>query len=216
MPIEVSTLIQYEWDMLQEVVNVDGRADCQDDPHTFAIMRKSQFEAWEPEVRESYFEDLQIAKSEGRNLLFEKYAHMMQNTEPWCISAAIALPEISADKERQVQALNKRMLLEAERCAQKYPKLMGRGRPLHAGVRDKWDISIETYQIGELRTYSERTLSVLTDQIDQWEADGRSLVETILLNTVLHHGYTNLEQAEESLRNGGYSIKRFIFAITLV
>ena len=70
---EISTIIQLEWDMFQQLVNLDGRASRQDDPDEFAVMRQSQFSAWDPQVITSYLNDLQKAKMEGRNLVFEKH-----------------------------------------------------------------------------------------------------------------------------------------------
>lgn len=42
----IQQIIAIEWPMFQTVHNWRERADCQDDEHTFTIMRLSQFSAW--------------------------------------------------------------------------------------------------------------------------------------------------------------------------
>ncbi len=69
--------------MFQQVQGVNGRAACQDDWTTFLIMRLSQFEGWDTDVLESYFEDIVQAEAQERNLIMEKYAYMMEETDPY-------------------------------------------------------------------------------------------------------------------------------------
>ena len=69
----------------QQVQGVNGRAACQDDWTTFLIMRLSQFEGWDTDVLESYFEDIVQAEAQERNLIMEKYAYMMEETDQMCI-----------------------------------------------------------------------------------------------------------------------------------
>ena len=64
--------------MFQNVRNTGGRAACQDDFETFDVMRKSQFLTWDLPLLESYWQDLQEGKAQGRNLVMEKYAYMME------------------------------------------------------------------------------------------------------------------------------------------
>ncbi len=78
----IEKIISIEWTMFDAVENISGRASCQDDYDTFRIMRKSQLEAWNAETLESYLNDLKTAQENGRNLLSEKYAFMMEYTSP--------------------------------------------------------------------------------------------------------------------------------------
>ena len=78
----IAKIVAMEWDMFQHVVNIGGRAACQDDPETFRIMRSSQAMAWSEDSLASYLEDLAAAAQAGRNLLTEKYARMMEFTAP--------------------------------------------------------------------------------------------------------------------------------------
>lgn len=57
-------------------------AHCQDDWETFRLMRTSQMRAWDQPLLDSYLDDLRSAQTEGRNLLCEKYAYMMERTSP--------------------------------------------------------------------------------------------------------------------------------------
>ena len=77
----MSEIIKLEWDMFSHVSNVGGPA-CQMRPDTFKIMRKSQAATWSDELLASYLEDLKTATREGRNIMTEKYARMMESTFP--------------------------------------------------------------------------------------------------------------------------------------
>jgi hypothetical protein len=195
----VGHIIGIEWDMFQRVSDIGGRAACQDDPVTFQIMRRSQFEAWEPEVLASYWEDLIEAQSQGRNLVFEKYAHMAEHTDPQLYAEIKAfLPYLSPEKKLAAENLNARMLQQTDECAARYPHVLDRGRPTRQqGSTAAGGVSIEVYQLGEYLTYSEKTLAALARQCGRWDETGRSLVAAMLLNTAKRYGFVSLEQAEE-------------------
>ena len=74
----INRIIEAEWSMFDEVNNEGGRAACQDDEWTFYAMRYSQHNAFSVEMLESYEQDIMDAVQEGRNLLTEKYAYMME------------------------------------------------------------------------------------------------------------------------------------------
>ena len=76
----VDAVVTAEWEMFSNVQNVGGKASCQMDPKTFRIMRSSQMDNWDDELLGSYLEDLLNARLEGRNLVTEKYARMMEST----------------------------------------------------------------------------------------------------------------------------------------
>ena len=78
----VDAVVTAEWEMFSNVQNVGGKASCQMDPKTFRIMRSSQMDNWDDELLGSYLEDLLNARLEGRNLVTEKYARMMESTFP--------------------------------------------------------------------------------------------------------------------------------------
>ena len=57
------------------------------------------------------------------------------------------------------------MLAQTERLREKYPAVALGGRPLRASEETEGWASIETYQCGELATYSEKTLAALLEHI---------------------------------------------------
>lgn len=87
-----------------------------------------------------------------------------------------------------------------ERLAARYPRVIGRGRPIRRQVDSPQVTSSETYLWGELQTYSQKMLDLLTAYIEQLARVGQNLDEIILQNTVAYYGYANLEDAENALR----------------
>ena len=65
-------LIELEWSFFQAVQNEGRRADCQNDPETFYIMRKSQFDSWNAALIDSYLTDLRNRNAAGENPIAEK------------------------------------------------------------------------------------------------------------------------------------------------
>ena len=78
----IGKIVDEEWAQFQLVNNQGGRASCQDDWRQFDIMRRSQFSVWPETLLQSYYSDLLTAGIEGRNLIFSKYAYMMERTDP--------------------------------------------------------------------------------------------------------------------------------------
>ena len=70
-------LVDLEWDFFQATRNEGGRAACQDDRHTFYVMRTGQAMGWSEEMVAAWTADLERAKDQGRNPVMEKYARMM-------------------------------------------------------------------------------------------------------------------------------------------
>lgn len=94
-----NALVEREWNFFQDTHNMGGRASCQNDPATFAIMRKSQFVCWPMDALQAYAADLDQALAEGRNPVMEKYAYMMRRTHPAEFAAmAHLLPSVSGHK----------------------------------------------------------------------------------------------------------------------
>lgn len=197
----IEEIIGAEWPMFH-TVNGEDRADCQENPAVFRAMRGAQFRAWTEEACESYLADLRRAQAEGRNLAREKYIRMMRTTDPEGYAAfAAELPPVSEEKARLVSAVWAHMLEETEAMREKYPAVALGGRPLRAGEEGEagdW-ASIETYQTGELLTYSEETLRALLAHIEALKKQGRSLAFEIQENSVMAMGYPSMEAAEKAI-----------------
>ena len=169
---DILEIVDHEYVMFDKVQNIGGRADCQDNRPTFYIMRSSQLSAWSEEMRRSYLQDLLEAEAAGRNLLTEKYAYMMEQTNP-AEYAQIAdrLPARSREK---------------------------RGRATHSGDDRAWATSFETYLRGELSTYSMKTLSLYEAHVESLRAAGTNMNRAILQKEVELYGYPSLEAAEKA------------------
>jgi hypothetical protein len=197
----IESIIQMEWDFFDKVQNEGGRASCQDDWDTFSKMRRSQYMAWSEPLLESWKADLILAREEGRNPLTEKYGYMMcisdpQNTE----ETARSLPPVSFEKKQTARRIVDRLIPQNEAFRGRYPRVSGRGRPLRTSEEPAagWT-SIETYELGELWTYSQRTLELFEENLDAFEKKGGSYPKTVVENGLKLRGFETLDQAEEYL-----------------
>ena len=199
----VEDIVRREWAMFGKVHGLGGRAACQEDPETFAIMRRSQALTWPDEALESWRDDLETAERDGRNLLSEKYAWMMEDTFPQeflrirdCLAApdAVTLERINEMTATHVQWKREAMEL--------YPLLAGRGRILRTCDAGAWtgETSFETYIRGEFMTYSARTVALLHGHTLRQRAEGINAALLTLEQQVRQYGYATLEEAEERLR----------------
>ena len=184
----IESIIQMEWEFFDKVENEGGRASCQDNWETFSKMRRSQYMAWPEPLIESWKSDLVRANEEGRNPLTEKYGYMM------CVSPK------KIDTARRIVD---RLIPQNETFRAKYPRVSGRGRPLRTSEEPAagWT-SIETYELGELWTYSQKTLELFEANLDAFEKEGKSYPETVVENGLKLRGFKSLEEAEAILARG--------------
>ncbi|MCL2201359.1 MAG: DUF4125 family protein [Oscillospiraceae bacterium] len=196
----IEKILSIEWDMFTCVNEGKSRAACQDDPVTFMGMRRAQFEAWPSDIAESYLSDLHQALLCGRNLAQEKYIHMMDLTDPvksFALLATIDIPSSGAyTLSREITSI---LLEQMSKLYEAHPHLQGTGRPLYS-VSDfdgfGAQTSLETYQLGELLTYSMNTLTALNKYL--LTEEGRTFSERILKNTVKFYGYNSLDEADKA------------------
>lgn len=182
----VEQIIEKEWPMFH-TVNGTERVGCQEDYRTFAAMRRAQFSTWSDEAAENYLQDLIQAEGKGRNLVREKYIRMMKITDPVGYEHfQQELPPVSAEGERLAAEIWQHMLQQTKRMREKYPDIAQGGRPLYSGEEGEYGgwASIETYQMGELLTYSEKTLQALLRHIEELEREGRDLAFEIQLRSI--------------------------------
>ncbi|MBQ6622283.1 MAG: DUF4125 family protein [Mogibacterium sp.] len=194
----VRKIVEAEWEMFDQVNGGSGqRASCQEDSKTFYIMRSSQALAWTEELQESYWQDLLNAKAAGRNLLTEKYARMMESTDPIAFERIRGrLPDVEEEtlaKIEEIVSVHLRWKLETFR---KFPHLTAHGRSFYTRDDTKYNTSFETYLRGELRTYSAATIDLYQKMVQELVATGENLEQKYLLETVRQYGYDSLEQAE--------------------
>lgn len=192
----INKIVLTEWHMFDKVINIGGRANCQDDEWTFYVMRYSQFNSLSHDTLTCYMNDLEIALATGRNLLEEKYAHMMEYTHPdyYQKNLKANLPEISEKKAEIINNISKIMMNFEEEFSREYPGISKKGRP-SKGVNSSM-VSSEVYLIGELKTYSEVTLIKFYDDVLNAKKIGKNLVTEIRKTTALLYGYKSLEMCQ--------------------
>ncbi len=191
-------IVKKEWDMFQNVKNIGGRADCQDDWETFVIMRLSQLKSWEDNVVESYLNDLVEAEKAERNLVMEKYAYMMEETDPEYYQQICGLlPQIAERTLKMIDKIVDQFMKWEEEVELEYPKVREHGRPAE-GIGDSGMVSVRNYLRSELKTYSEHTIIVYLAQIIMYPQKNRYKIS--LEKMVKAYGYESLEDAEQALK----------------
>lgn len=194
----IEEIIQREWDFFQKVQHIDGRASCQDDFETFYLQRKSQFQAFYQDVRVSYLQDLKDAQKVGRNLVMEKYAYMMEFTDPiYFQTIKEYLPVIDESKRQLVDSICEIEVSMREEFNHQYPALAHLARATHRQDDEIDDTSFETYLRGELFTYSPHTLYLYGQMIAEMVQHKQNIVTITMGYTVKSYGYASLEEAQQ-------------------
>ncbi|MEG1798730.1 MAG: DUF4125 family protein [Synergistaceae bacterium] len=197
----IEEIIKTEWAFFDKVKNEGGRAECQDDFRTFSIMRRSQYMAWSPAMLESWRADLREAAEDenGRNPMTEKYGYMMCISDPEAnAELAKLLPYVSEEQRCAARRITEKLLPQNEAFRKKYPHVAGCGRPLRTSEEKAAGVtSIETYELGELCTYSTRTLALFERHLAELERSGISYPERVIENSLIQRGFTGLAQAED-------------------
>ncbi len=196
----VNELVSLEWQAFDKVENLGGRADCQDNWSTFSIMRKSQYFTWTEPMLKSYIHDFHTASDRGWNLITEKYARMMESTDPERYrSIKDRLPVIPPDKKEIIEEIVKIQVGWMEDFAARYPKAAGNARSIHTEEDHAFNTSYETYLRGEIGTYSDNTLDLYGRFIADLCIREENLAEMTMRNTAFLYGYGSLEELEEKL-----------------
>jgi hypothetical protein len=197
----IARLVEVEWDMFSKVQNIGGRALCQDDPATFEIMRSSQFIGWSEDALKSYLNDLEEAKKAGRNLPMEKYARMERSTSPSEYAKIEHLiPPLDSGVPSLVDKIVEIEIEWIEELFERFPYVIGKGRPIRSSQDSQFATSLETYLRGELETYSKRTLLLYYENILDKKSEGINGEEVIYENTVKRYGFKSLEEANKGLK----------------
>lgn len=196
----IKEIIKLEYKMFSDVSNIGGRASCQDNFDTFQIMRESQYMAWSDELVASYLADVQSAVLLGRNLPAEKYAWMMERTDPKEFERVKrALPELSDEKKFLIKSIMKIQYGMTEELYEQYPKTMAFSRPLNDDPLRPGVTSAITYLYGELCTYSIKTLHAYLNNLKDYQKKNTNLPIEIMSYTSKAYGYSGLEGRENAL-----------------
>lgn len=195
----VFEIAQLEWDMFQHVYNTGGRASCQDNPDTFFKMRMSQWLVYSEEVLESYKADCLRAIENGDNLLWQKYARMMETTYPEEYeNVKQYLPEIPKESMEKVEEIVKIHMEWDADVVERYPNIRKRDRVATTGEDHPLaGSSMESYLRCELMSYSEKTRNLIYQETKEAYAQGENTLRDIIANETRFYGYDSLEEAEK-------------------
>ena len=189
----IDEIIELEWKLFDEVKNEGGRASCQDDFTTFEIMRKAQYLCFKEEVIESYKQDLENAYKQGRNLISEKYGHMMKSTAPdqYALFKDYfpVLPRQRLEITEEIIAIQVKMM---EEFALQFPKFASQARVIHTYEDTSDETSYETYLRGELMTYSDSTFVLYGLMISEYYHNDYNLAYHIMNETAKLYGYESV------------------------
>ncbi len=167
----LNKIIEIELRMFEQVRTSEPSL-CKDRPETFRAMRGMTHSVLSTETLQSYLEDLQRAKAEGRNLLSEKYARMDNRIPPLKVNPLINdIVELESGWMREL--------------SQKYPRSFRGG----AG-------SFELYLSNELETYSDDTLQLYFADVSRAEKEGRNLAEERYTKLSQQIGYSSIDEME--------------------
>ena len=198
----IEKVVNLEWDMFQNVENIDGKAPCQEDPQTFKIMRSSQFESWPEAAMESYLDDLNEANKKKINLISEKYGRMMRSTSPsHYAKIEHLLQPLHSDNQKLIEKVVRIVLEWEEGLVKKYPYILRKGRPLFSSLDSPFVTSVETYLRGELSTYSKKTLELYYEYLLNEKSRNMNVSEITLEFMVKKYGYKSLAEANEAMKN---------------
>lgn len=192
--ILVEEIIKLEYEMFSKVNGIDGRAFCQDDYKTFYVMRYSQHNVFSYETLQSYINDLLEAKSQNRNLVSEKYGYMMEITDNDYYKKNLEnkLPICSKEKKIIIDYIMELLEIENKKFSKKYPFISKKMRP----ENNEKIATSNVYMIGELKTYSKKTLEYCISDIISLIIKGENIIEKIQRKTISFYGFKSLEEME--------------------
>lgn len=182
----IEEITDIELKMFLDVSPAPTEDDCRQHTELFKLHRRAQFSPWSKKTLESYLKDLHQAVESGTNLIATKYLRMQGQ-----IPAVNTNPLISEIADIQLEWQTQ--------MVEKYPKLMTRARPISQDKDSTVCTSFETYLKGELETYSNRTLALLSLDIQRYRENDTNMSEQLYHYLVKHMGYASLEQAEQQM-----------------
>ncbi len=110
------------------------------------------------------------------------------------------LPPVSEEKKSLSRKIVDRLVQQNAAFARRYPLVAGHARPLRTADEGAGTMtSMETYQLGELWTYSQRTLILLDEHLARLAGEGVNYAELVVRNSLIQRGFAGLEDAEAFL-----------------
>ena len=196
----IKEIIDREWEMFSVLKNTGGVAECQNNKPEFIIMRSWQWDNLPDKILESYKQDLIEAKKAGRNLLEEKYIRMMEYSAPSEFDGVKhLLPNISNGSLTLIKQIEKIYLDWGDEFENKFPKFSKLCRPLRSSGDIPERASVQTYLIGELSSYSTRTVLFYFDYVTQCVKEGKNLIYITHSDVVKQKGFNSIEEVEAAL-----------------
>ena len=196
----IKEIIDREWEMFSVLKNTGGIAECQNNKPEFIIMRSGQWDNLPDKILESYKQDLIDAKEIGRNLLEEKYIRMMEYSAPSEFEGVKhLLPDISNGSLTLIRQIEKIYLNWGDEFESKFPKFSKLCRPLRSSGDIPERASVQTYLIGELSSYSTRTVLFYYDYVKHCVEKGINLIYVTHTDVVKKKGFNSIEEVESAL-----------------
>ena len=193
----IANVISLEWKQFQRVQGQGGRAACQENLKGFIINRLAQFLTWDEATLQGYCDDLSMAEVEGRNLMTEKYARMMRDTQPHEYGKLCEfLPEIESVRVMLVEKIISIQTIWQKEFMEKYPCTANGSRPISSRKNDPDSTGFRTYLRSELYTLSEKTLRLYLAHVEKMQAQGINMTIQNLEYVARMYGFESLSEME--------------------
>ena len=173
----LNSIIEIELGMFEQI-RTSEPSPCKDRPETFRVMREMTHSVLSTETLQSYLGDLQVARTEGRNLLTEKYARMDNKIPP--LKTSQLIDDIVKIESHWIKELS-----------QKYPHSF-------KSVPD----GFELYLSSELETYSDETLKLYSGDVSRAKKERRNLAEERYTGLFQQIGYSSIDEMERGKTPG--------------
>lgn len=197
----VTKIARLEFEAFDKVQNEGGRASCQNNWPTFAVMRKSQYMTWTRPMLMQYLYDFTREYELGHNLITEKYGRMMESTAPDRYEEIRQyFPELSETKKAIIEQIVEIQMSMLEEFGNEYPMLAGNARSFHTYEDNPMNTSYETYLRGEISTYSDKMLQLYGGFVVVCAQSGRNIARETIANTGCFYGYKDLDSFEASVK----------------
>ncbi|WP_156285723.1 DUF4125 family protein [Oceanivirga salmonicida] len=192
----IKEILEKEWELFTNLKNTGGRANCQDNKEEFYNTRLSQWENLSRDINYSYLRDLNETIKQGRNLLFEKYAYMMEYThKDEYDKIKDYLPAVDERNEKVIEKIENIVMEWERQFYNKYPKFCKNVRSMEE-IKENDIAPAKVYLIGEHKSYSYTTNLLYLQYIKSLDYN---LVEKIYQTLVAKKGLPNLDELEGSL-----------------